>query len=115
MCEDQSSRWGLYLDEVSDPKLRTLPKYAIGDRVRVAKITLTKNDASDTKRAFLTALGQILTIDEIMLWKAVETPYIVSYQVDVSHLTGDNESIFLLDDEIEPIGSGESNGENSVV
>ncbi len=107
----------LYLSEIIDPKLLTLPKYAIGDRVRVTKITLTKNDAEDTKAAFLAALGQEFTIEEIELWETddPENPYYVTYEFDVSHLMKspgekDYEFIYLTATELELV---EKEGEDA--
>lgn len=103
----------LYISEISDPALLALPIYAIGDKVRVKQITLTKNDAKDTKTAFLAALGRVLKIRDIELWETgtPENPYHITYSFNVGHLTDKRkrkrkacfESIYLTADEIERV------------
>lgn len=105
----------LYISQISDPVLLALPIYAIGEKVRVKQITLTKNDLKDTKKAFLVALGRVLKIKDIELWEtgAPDKPYYITYSFNVGHLTAKRkrkrktglESIFLSADEIEPVGT----------
>lgn len=91
----------IYMSEVSpDSELWNLPKYRIGDKVRICKITLTKNDAEDTKEVFLKALGSVWEIKDISLWETndTENPYFVTYEVEIGNMY----TIFLSTDEIEP-------------
>lgn len=88
----------VYMSEEPDHPGFAKAEYKIGDRVKVTKITLTENDADDTREAFLNALGNSFDVQEVNLWETTnpEDPWHVTYHVDV----GKMDSIFLNADEV---------------
>ena len=95
-----------------DPELTKLPKYAIGQRVRIVKANVPGTAAPETKRILQKAVGRVLAIKDIMFWDTgrPETPYHITYEFHVGHLNGAPnrwacmETIFMDDDELAPIG-----------
>jgi len=96
-----------YTDMLCDPELLALPKFSIGDRVRVVKIKGTPENYLDDVDA---VVGQVLPIADIILWETndPDRPYFVTYEVEISHLTDPgcddcgSEWLCLEEDEIEP-------------
>jgi len=90
-----------------DPALAKLPKYAIGQRVRIVKADVPANAALETKKI----LQKVLAIKDIMFWETgrPETPYFITYTFHVGHLNGAPnrwaflETIEMDDGEIEPV------------
>jgi hypothetical protein len=101
----------LRISDGVDPELAKLPKYAIGQPVRIIKANVPESAPPDTKRVLGAALGRVLTIKDILLWETgiLDRPYHVTYEFYVGHLVGAPnrnsflESIYLDDDEIKPV------------
>jgi hypothetical protein len=93
------------------PELAKLPKYAIGQRVRIVKANVPESAPPETKRVLGAALGRVLTIKDILLWETgvADKPYHVTYEFHVGHLVGAPncnsflETIYMNDDEIAPL------------
>jgi hypothetical protein len=93
------------------PAFAELGKHRIGDRVRIVRINMTDKYADETRRVLQASLGRILTIKEIVLWETGQParPFHITYEFYVGHLVGapNNrswlETIFMDDDEIEPL------------
>lgn len=104
---------GIYLDEISDPKLLALPKYKVGDTMRVKQIKGDWNSFPPaTRKVFGASVGRKLKVKEIIWWETVDPdhPYMVTYTFYVAHLVGEPnrrsflQSIYLEEDEVEPVG-----------
>ena len=94
-----------------DPALARLPKYAIGQRMRIVKADVPAKAAPETKKILQKALGRVLAIKDIWFWESgrPETPYHITYTFHVGHLNGAPnrraflETIDMDDDELEPV------------
>jgi hypothetical protein len=109
---------GIYLSETTDPALRALPKYAIGDRMRIIRVDVGNVEQwpEDSQHAFQVVIDKVLPIEDIVLWETEdpENPYQVTYEFEISHLTEsdyDGETLYLNEDEIEPCGEAISEAE----
>jgi|SRR5580704_19373293 hypothetical protein len=102
---------GLSINDVVDPELAKLPKYGIGDRMRIVKAGIPDNAPAEAKKILRAAIGRVLVIKDIQLWETgkPEAPYHVTYEFHVGHLNGAPnrwaflESIYMNDDEIAPV------------
>lgn len=99
-----------YTEMLGDPELLALPRFSIGDRVRIVKIKGTPENYLDDVDA---VVGQVLPVSDIILWENDENadpdrPYLVTYEFEIGHLTEPDcddcgkEWLCLEEDEIEP-------------
>ena len=101
----------LYISRGVGPELAKLPKYAIGQRVRIVRANVPETAPPETKSILQKALGRALVIKDILLWETgrPETPYHVTYEFHVGHLNGAPnrwafmETIYMDDDEVAPV------------